>query len=176
MVAPGIYLGNASHARNLQLLEQLQITHVLNCASQTETETGPAYYARHANFEYFELGATDDEITELVAPYLRQVVSFVDSALLQRSSVLIHCVKGVNRSPALCVAYMMKRLRKPLLNAVMEVWEQRPLVLRNASFCRELAVFGRQENLLEAPSLQSAPVTSNFAGGRGRPTLEDLMG
>eukprot|EP01052_Picozoa_sp_SAG31_P023333 SAG31_NODE_1917_length_6923_cov_8.914897_6_plen_70_part_00 len=69
----------------------------------------------------------------------------------------------------------MKRNRTPLLTAVTTVWERRPCVLTNESFCRELARLGRKLGLLEAPLLHSAPVT--VAERRERPaTLEDLMG
>lgn len=88
----------------------------------------------------------------------------------------MHCAAGINRSPAICVAYMMQRLRIPLLESVQRTWEARPVarVLRNEKFCRELVALAREERLLEAPAMISAPVLSTSRARGGHRDLADM--
>ena len=88
----------------------------------------------------------------------------------------MHCAAGINRSPAICVAYMMQRLRVPLLEATHRVWHARPgaRVLRNEKFCRELVTLAREEGLLEPPAMTSAPVLSTTRGRVGHRDLADM--
>ena len=90
--------------------------------------------------------------------------------------MLVHCVGGINRSPAICIAYMMQRLRVPLLEATKRAWDARPgaRVLTNERFCRELVSLGRAERLLEPPPMQSAPVLS--APRASQKNLSELLG
>jgi len=171
-----LYVGDRADAKNMEQLRRLGITHVLNCATAAETGTGPGFYAERSRsaspLSYLELGAADSDIANCIAPHLAQASAFIDSALRAGGGVLVHCVAGINRSPAICVAYMVQRLRVPLLEATHRVWRARPAtrVLRNEKFCRELVTLAREEGMLEPPAMISAPVMSttrtrgNFPG------------
>ena len=62
--------------------------------------------------------------------------------------MLVHCALGINRSAAVCVAYMMVDRRMPLLAATRLIKDRRRIVLANKSFQRQLVGFARGRGLL----------------------------
>ncbi|KAF2896227.1 hypothetical protein ILUMI_09948, partial [Ignelater luminosus] len=51
---------------------------------------------------------------------------------------LLHCIAGVSRSAALCIAYLMKYHRFSLLDAYNYVKLKRPIIRPNCGFFRQL--------------------------------------
>ena len=67
--------------------------------------------------------------------------------------MLVHCALGINRSAAVCVAYMMLERRLPLLAVTRLIKDRRRIVLANKAFQRQLVSFARARGLLgELPS------------------------
>lgn len=71
----GLYVGDRADAKNTEQLRRLGITHVLNCATATETGTGAGFYDEQARstalpLSYLELGAADSDIVNYIAPNL----------------------------------------------------------------------------------------------------------
>ena len=69
--------------------------------------------------------------------------AFVAAARQTARKVLVHCVAGINRSAALCIAHLIAEGRT-LVEAFETVYSVRPIVLSNAGFCRQLVDFARQ--------------------------------
>ncbi len=60
-VWPGLFLSEASTAKKIPVLEQMGITHIINCCegiARTQVATGAAYYS--GKFVYFGICAMDD--------------------------------------------------------------------------------------------------------------------
>jgi predicted protein tyrosine phosphatase len=70
--------------------------------------------------------------------------------------VLIHCMGGISRSPALAAAYVIWRLRLRWVAAVVYVRERRPCVEPNGRFLCDLETFDkalfRDETLPTVPN------------------------
>jgi len=79
---------------------------------------------------------------------MRQARRFFDEALAARGRALVHCELGVNRSAALAVAYLVDSERVTLTQAVRQVRLERPNVLCNDGFRRQLVRFAAQRSLL----------------------------
>lgn len=62
--------------------------------------------------------------------------------------MLVHCALGINRSGAVCVAYMMVERRLPLLVVTRVIKDRRRIVLANKAFQRQLVSFARTHGLL----------------------------
>jgi len=73
--------------------------------------------------------------------------------------VLVHCVMGVNRSGAICVAYMMvDGVGQNLLQAARTAKLRRKIILTNRSFRRQLVIFERN---IQSGGSSSATLLSN---------------
>jgi len=60
----------------------------------------------------------------------------------------VHCALGINRSAAVCVAYLMVERRLALLDATRLIKDRRRIVLANKAFQRQLVRFARTRGLL----------------------------
>ncbi|KAG8227633.1 hypothetical protein J437_LFUL008710 [Ladona fulva] len=57
---------------------------------------------------------------------------------------LVHCVAGVSRSAALCLAYLMKYERMSLRKAFVHLRSKRPSVRPNTGFFQQLIAYERR--------------------------------
>ena len=118
IIADFLWLGDEDDADDAEWLDDLGITHVLNCAGKAER--GNTCYRL-----YLELDAEDDPAYDLLAKHRAASLAFLGGAATQRAAglglegiedgdedrpprVLVHCVAGVNRSAAIVVAYLMQ--------------------------------------------------------------------
>ena len=142
-----LWLGDEDDAIDSPWLERMGITHVLNCASRTETGRQCSLMK---TLQCLELNAEDAPGYDLFGNHMEAALTFLDAAASKRSPrVLVHCVAGVNRSAAIVVAFLMARGfsggrgpasedSMPLIDAIRHVFEHRPIVLSNDCFLRQL--------------------------------------
>ncbi|XP_075872321.1 uncharacterized protein LOC142881844 [Nelusetta ayraudi] len=144
-VWPNLFVGDAATAQQKPLLADLGITHVLNAADGPQhIDTGPQFYS-DVGLKYHGVPAADRRDFDL-APYFGPAADFIHEALSQRAGVLwllsagkvlVHCARGISRSAALALAYLMIRERLSLV-AALELVCQRRNILPNAGFLEQL--------------------------------------
>ncbi|MEK7206217.1 MAG: dual specificity protein phosphatase [candidate division NC10 bacterium] len=72
---------------------------------------------------------------ERLSQFLPDVVAFIDEAR-RRGPVLLHCVAGISRSPALAICYLHERHGMSLLAALAHVRSRRPVADPHPMFLR----------------------------------------
>jgi atypical dual specificity phosphatase len=77
-----------------------------------------------------------------------QARQFIDRAKYTRGRCLVHCAMGINRSGAICTAYILLDQQLKLLDVVRLMKQRRGTVLWNRGFQRMLVRFARQRGLL----------------------------
>ncbi|XP_069047848.1 dual specificity protein phosphatase 8 [Lepisosteus oculatus] len=95
----------------------------------------------------------DDSLSDQLLPWIPAALAFIDQARCQRGAVLLHCVAGVSRSPALAVAYIMHHLGLGLDDAYRFVKERRPSISPNFNFLGQLQHF---QSMLARPGAPPA--------------------
>ena len=99
--APGkgdLYLGDADTAATWLVLDQLQITAVVN-ASQ-----GPNHFPER--LRYLSVDVADSPEEDLLS-YVDDVVLFMEDVLSKGENLLVHCHMGVSRSASLVIALLV---------------------------------------------------------------------
>eukprot|EP00322_Chrysochromulina_rotalis_P002142 CAMPEP_0115834330 /NCGR_PEP_ID=MMETSP0287-20121206/3628_1 /TAXON_ID=412157 /ORGANISM="Chrysochromulina rotalis, Strain UIO044" /LENGTH=299 /DNA_ID=CAMNT_0003287763 /DNA_START=57 /DNA_END=956 /DNA_ORIENTATION=+ len=143
---PPLYVGTLSDAANLRLLQNLGIGAVLNLAPRGCKDPVERYC--DCGIKYMELDARDDDTFPLLERCFEPAATFISTAHADGTSVLVHCMAGVNRSAALAVAYLMVRDQRLLLDLVAECVDARPCILENANFQLQLCKLARAKGLL----------------------------
>lgn len=147
-----LYCGSKMDADNLSLLRRLHITHVLNCAAGIDHNPNcvesPYKDGESGVRDYMELDALDNPSYPIIRAHYRRAKTFIDGARESGGRALVHCELGVNRSATLCVAYSMELEQMSLLRAVRQLQIDRPNILCNEGFRRQLVEFAREMNLL----------------------------
>ena len=72
---------------------------------------------------------------ERLSEFLPDIVAFIDEAR-RRGPVLLHCVAGISRSPALAICYLHERHGMSLLAALVHVQSRRPVADPHPLFLR----------------------------------------
>lgn len=140
-----LFLGAEDDAKNVSLLKQKGVTHIINCAS-SYIHTGPKFYDQSIK-KYIEFRAEDEEGYDIME-HFSEAYKVIEDARQTGGKALIHCIMGINRSGALATAYVMLHKRCGPISAVKFVKAARKGVLTNDSFRAQLVDFARERELL----------------------------
>ena len=138
-----LYLGSSEDASNYGVLRELGVTHLLNCAGDMhETQrcaltrfAGNTGILEHVGFD------ADDSYNYNILQHLPYSVTFITRAKQRGKKVLVYCVKGINRSAAVCIGYLMQVYGLLFDEALCKVKESRPGILTNPGFVEQLQSF-----------------------------------
>jgi len=133
-VIPGfLYLGSYDTASRSELLKAMAITHILN--------TVPSCQALFKNtFQYHTVSSTP--------PDFKECYEFIERASQQQNGkILVYCMSGTSKSPAVIMAYLMRARGWRLLECYKWVKDKRPNININAEDTKrlmdeELAIHG----------------------------------
>jgi len=103
-ITPSLYLGSYDDAQNIQELQRLGITHVLNVADDCPIPEGPY---RTANIHGMHLRIEDCDDVE-IAPFVAQGVPYMHQTMSAGSKLLVHCRYGKSRSAMMVLSYLMQ--------------------------------------------------------------------
>ncbi|GLE05731.1 hypothetical protein PINS_up014779 [Pythium insidiosum] len=131
LILDHVLLGSDANAADRQQLLTSGVTHVCNCAAQTENHFEGEFVYLHVHLR--------DALDESLRPFVQPVTKFLQRVERLRGRVLVHCISGVSRSAALVVAYLMLDKRMRLLDAYQLVRRRRALVQPNEAFRLQLA-------------------------------------
>ncbi|KAJ7552133.1 hypothetical protein O6H91_06G043100 [Diphasiastrum complanatum] len=145
-IQQGVYLGSIGAACNKDLLQNLNVTHVLAIANNVEMPFPN-------DFKYKRIEVLDSPDVDL-KQYFNVCFDFIDEARRQGGGVLVHCFAGRSRSVTVLVAYLMRTYALSLSQALELVKAKRPEASPNTGFLRQLQIFERQ--LACAKTAQSA--------------------
>lgn len=149
LVLPHVYVGNIGNAENYKLLRKYGITHVLNCAGYKGNRSYQGSPYEGLDIEYKEFMADDSETYD-ISQHFRESFHYMDKAKRKNGCVLVHCAQGINRSVAVCLAYLMMEKNYSLLKAVKQMQKKRGCVLSNRAFQRQLVMFACENGCLDS--------------------------
>lgn len=141
-----LYLGSYDNASRSELLKTQGISRVLN--------TVPACQNLYKNsFTYHCL--QDDK----TLPF-DNAIQFLEQCERDRARVLVHCMSGKNRSPAIVIAYLMKSKGWRLAQGYQWVKERRPSVELSESVYQQLQEY---EQKIFGPIATGNPIPPVFS-------------
>lgn len=154
-ILPYLYLGNSQHASQLELLERLGITSLINVS----TSCGNHFEEK---FTYMNI-PIDDNDTADVAAWFTKSITFIDTVKEQPGKVLVHCHAGVSRSATICLAYLMFTAKIGLEVAFEHVQSRRSVISPNLNFMRQLKTYESELGVI-CLSSDSSSVTPSSSG------------
>ncbi|CAM9515126.1 unnamed protein product [Phaeothamnion confervicola] len=115
-ILPGVFLGNAAAASDLEGLKSIGVTSVV-----TANGKAPAF-PEDLKYAVVNVNANSSGVIK----YLPESLDLIENAVGSGESVLIHCYHGTGRSAAVAVAATMKLENKTFEEAHALVQERRP--------------------------------------------------
>lgn len=140
-----LYIGNYADAGNFERLKELGITHVVNCAPVKQTDESP--YSEDVGIKGYMQIETFDKIDYDILQHYETVKTFVDTAKKDGGKILVHCAMGINRSGAICTAYIVDTDRKDLITVMKMVKEKHGIIVLNKGFQKQLMEFAKERDL-----------------------------
>lgn len=130
-----LFIGNRHAAKNLCLLKEHGITHVVNCADELE------HYVENYesnDIKWLFLPMLDCSYEGDVESYIPHAIPFIDDAVTNNQKVLIHCAAGISRSSSITIAYLMHKYNLRYERAFSRVKSKRSCCRPNNRFVTQL--------------------------------------
>ncbi|KAL6069885.1 Protein phosphatase Slingshot 3, variant 2 [Balamuthia mandrillaris] len=137
-VVEGLYLGNEWNAIDRELLIELDVSAVVNAAWPNVRN----HFEADEGFKYLWLEVYEDP-KEDIAQHFDPSVDFIEEALKEGRTSLVHSKSGNSRATSLCVAYLMRSRGWPLFNALLHIKRLRASAQPNDGFLQQLILFER---------------------------------
>lgn len=139
-----IFIGGFPNGATLEELRRLGVTRIINVVSGEHPTRSPA----QKMFAITDFPAQDAPDYFILFHYYEKFREVVDTERRAGGRVFVHCYAGVNRSVALCAAYLMEREFMTVFEAVAHFHRnQRFVILDNVGFQQQLIDF--QLNVLQ---------------------------
>jgi len=126
-----LFVGSEACAKDLLMLKNLKITHIINCAGKSS----PNFF--EDSFIYKKL-CLNDAPDENVLHHFNEVVQFVDQCLQQGGKIFIHCQRGVSRGPTIALSYIMWNMKLTYSEAYSVIKKARSITCPNPGFVFQL--------------------------------------
>jgi protein-tyrosine phosphatase len=105
-----LYLGSWKDANDATLLQSMGITHVLNTAKEVKEIPEPV---ERLQLIYKTVPISDSiEAADVLSHHFDEAFLFMDEALHSGGRALVHCRRGISRSPAVVIAYLMEKHKR----------------------------------------------------------------
>lgn len=149
-----LYLGSWRDSADEKLMDAHGITHVLDCAKENEArptcggsseecETSVAFPRQPSTrmnriMKRIEL---IDAHSQDIECHLQEACEFIEEALHAQGKVLVHCRRGLSRSPAMVIGYLMRKERLSYEDAHALVKAKRHTISPNMAFSEFLSCY-----------------------------------
>lgn len=94
-----------------------------------------------------EIHASDSPYYDIME-HFSTALDVYNDVQAKHGKLVIHCVAGLNRSPAIALALYMWTTKTPLSTAATHINDIRGSCLSNCAFAKQLVLWARHNNLL----------------------------
>ncbi|KAH7699263.1 dual specificity phosphatase [Aphelenchoides avenae] len=98
---------------------------------------------------------------------LENAIDYIERAVKDGASLLVHCELGVSRSIAVVIGYLMRRFEWSAKKALLFIQRSRPIAHPNASFMTQLSIFENLGFKADQETLVSSPLYRSFCADTG---------
>lgn len=127
-----LYLGTAVGAASKEMILANQIAAVLTISIDSNIRYPINIIKAHKTVRI------DDCPSENISQYFSECIQFIEENLSEGRNVLVHCVAGISRSPAIVIAYVINYFNWSFQRAFDFVKSKRSIVNPNAGFISQL--------------------------------------
>jgi protein-tyrosine phosphatase len=135
----GLYLSGEEVAMNKELLNEKNVTTILNVTSHI-----PFYH--ESEFTYHRIPIIDAPSID-IKQYFDETFKIIDDVIKNNKSILVHCHAGISRSATIVIAYIMKKNNIKMNEAYKIVHQGRPCISPNLGFCGQLMLYEKELKL-----------------------------
>ena len=144
-ITENIYTSGYLVAKDIPFLLKNNFTHVINCSrgssmeSPNDQSSEANNYDKSPSIKYLPIFLRDDPGADIINCFF-QTIDFIESKeeTNKPKKILIHCIEGISRAPALISGYLMWKQNLKTQNAIDFVKSKRKCVDINLGFIIQL--------------------------------------
>jgi atypical dual specificity phosphatase len=132
-IIPRLYLSGDDAATTKKILEEKNITHIINLTKNVENKYEPLI--KYKKIAIYDLPSVN------IIDHFQSSYEFIESALneSEKNCVLVHCNAGVSRSSTIVISYLMQKKIFPFYHDAYDfVKSKRPKICPNHGFIKQL--------------------------------------
>lgn len=135
-----IFIGKKANAQDQAHLEDIGITHVINCAAEIPI---PEFYTELGiEFLWLEMA---DKSTFPIEEYFEAGCEYLDRVMSdKKKKILVHCQEGRSRSATIVCAFLIKHRNMTVQSSLATICARRQLVQPNTGFQAKLVAWEDQ--------------------------------
>ncbi|CDW80148.1 dual specificity catalytic domain containing protein [Stylonychia lemnae] len=138
-IKDALFIGDEFAAQDLEFVVANKVTHIVNCAGKQVPNHWEPIGVAYMTFYWLDqenqiLFDPSDETTN-------KIYDFIDGALGNAESVLVHSVRGQSRSSCVIAAYLMRKYKWSLLKTLEFLNSRRPDLEIRATFIHQLSAY-----------------------------------
>ena len=147
----GLFLGDMHASSDLNFLMLNKISHLVNCAGKempnkdfSDLTNDPNFVPPSYGLKFLTFYWLDDDrqlIFDEQDRVPKEIVRFIDEAIDQGTSVLLHSIRGQSRSSIVAILYFMEKFQWTLLKTLEFVNSRRPDLEIRANFLNQLHIY-----------------------------------
>eukprot|EP00698_Gefionella_okellyi_P011207 TRINITY_DN2948_c0_g1_i1.p1 TRINITY_DN2948_c0_g1~~TRINITY_DN2948_c0_g1_i1.p1 ORF type:complete len:1095 (-),score=144.55 TRINITY_DN2948_c0_g1_i1:115-3399(-) len=130
-IIDGLYISSSIVAANQQMLRDNGITHVINCVGQACPN------AFSDSLHYLTLYLSDSHMENLTCVFY-EAIEFIQRARAENGRVMVHCKRGISRSCAVAMCYLMFTQKTAFRETLVLVQKSRAVASPNGGFFFQL--------------------------------------
>ena len=166
-ITDNIYTSGYLVAKDMTFLLNNQFTHVINCSRGSSMESPNDEIVKSQNYEkspaikYLPIFLRDDPGADIINCFFK-AIDFIESKSDKiNKKILIHCIEGISRAPAIIAGYLMWKDNLTTEKAIELIKSKRKCVDINLGFIIQLQ---KWENYLFSPTekIQIFKLNSNI--------------
>ena len=135
LIMDDIYVGDIYDAHNIKELKNLGITNVISVVPGIENMYTEEDGINHKCYEII------DNLDANLEQYFNETSDLIEKIVNKKEKVLIHCICGVSRSVTILIAYMIKKRKYQLQEAINLISQKRNIIKPNYSFLSQLVKY-----------------------------------
>ena len=144
-ITDNIYTSGYLIAKDIPFLLKNNFTHVINCSRGSSMETSndevrdTNNYNKSPSIKYLPIFLRDDPGADLIKCFF-QTIDFIENEEESNKTkkILIHCIEGISRAPALIAGYLMWKQNIKTENAIEFIKSKRKCIDINLGFIIQL--------------------------------------
>jgi protein phosphatase slingshot len=141
LVDDSLYLGSFYNAEDLAWAQEVKVKFVINMTVPAEGHQEKRLPGvTYAHFPLEDVPAAD------ILAHLSPCVHLITAAIASGNVVLVHCMQGVSRSATVAAAYLMKKNKWTVKQALEHLKARRDIVKPNEGFLKQLESY--QERIM----------------------------
>jgi protein-tyrosine phosphatase len=137
-----LYISNAEFVNNIKNIKKLRISHIVCILNNIELKE----IQKHDGIKYLFICAKDKS-SEYLYLHFKNAANFIEEAIQNGFSVLVHCFAGISRSPTIVAAYLIIKQKMSVTNALSCILLSRKCIQPNNGFMRQLYSLEKEQIL-----------------------------